>query len=196
MTQWAPVPASERFAESISLVGLVHTPVITGQRALCIGPSAHPLLEAAARYPTFTELAALGTRSPLKDRRVTSYPRVADLPTDWKADVIAVAHMGNQDQVITDAAKLLSPNGVVVIACDRFQSAPTVKNLARQQWSTVSVFRDFLPEPSAFILASARPLTRTRPIPAWARHLSDAYLPNLFRLAKDEYAFLYQRGAA
>ena len=196
MTAWAPVPAAERFAEAISLVALAHTPVAPGQRALCIGPSAHPLLEAAARYPTFSDLAALGTRSHLKDRRVASYPRMVDLPADWKADVIAVAHMGSQEQVILDAAKLLSPNGVVVIACDRFQSAPTIKSLARQQWSTVSVYRDFLPEPAAFILASPRPLSRTRPIPAWARHLSDAYLPNLFRLAKDEYTFLYQRGAA
>lgn len=195
MSSWPAVPAAERFAEAISLVALAHAPITQNQRALAIGPSAFPLLEAAARYPTFTELGCLGGRPALKDRRVHQYLKPGDIPADWKADVVAVAHLGNQDQVMADAANLMSPGGVIVIACDRFQAGPVTKSLARQHWTTVTAFREFLPEPSVFILASGRPLTRTRPIPSWARHLSDAYLPNLFRLSKDEYQFLYGRAA-
>lgn len=196
MSGWVPVPAAERFAEALSLVTLAHAPVVVGQRALAVGQSATPLLDAASRYPTFTELVSVGGAPAARDRRFRSVGSLKDLPEGWRADAIAVALMGNLDGTLVDVAERLSPSGVVVIACDRFAAGPQVRELAKRHWKLVTIFREFLPEPTVFILAGSRAITRTRAIPGWARHLSDQYLPNLFRLARDEYAYLYGRSAA
>jgi hypothetical protein len=193
---WTPIPPAERFAEALGLVALAHTPLGTNQRALAVGASASPLLEAAARYPTFTELVSVGGTPPAKDRRSRTVSSLKELPEGWRADVIAVALMGDLEQTLVELAPRTAPNGIVVVACDRFAAGPHVRDLARRHWKLVTIFREFLPDPSVFILAGSRQFSRTRAIPGWARHLSDQYLPNLFRLARDEYAYLYGHRSA
>jgi len=189
---WSPTSPVERFAEALAIVPLVHTPVSTGQHVLAIGAAASPLMEVAARYPSFTDMIGVGPALTFRDKRIRQIDTLTALPDSWKADVIAIAVTGLPEKEVVEAKARATSTSVVVVASDRFSSGAALRNLCRQHWASVVMYREYLPEPSVFALCSAQGLTRTRAVPGWAKHLSESYLPNLFRLAKDEYQFLYQ----
>lgn len=191
----ATTPA-DVFGEAFGVVPVIHTPA-TAQRALAIGAPAASLLQVAARYP-FTELVYLGDdapqaiRQPLRpDRRMRVISSTRELPADWRADVIAIAVPGLPDSVVAAARQLSGPETVVAIAVDRFGAGPIAKRLIERSWRTVIPYREWLPEPQLYLLASDQPLTRRRPVPGWTRRLSEGYLPALFRFPKDEYSALF-----
>lgn len=195
-----PVSQAEMFGEAFGVVPIVHTPP-NAQKALAIGNAASALLFVAGRYP-FTDLVYAGDdapasiRQPTKaDKRLRVLAKITDLPSDWKADVIAIAAPGLPDATVAEARKHADSGTVVVIAVDRYSAGGVAKRLLEKYWRVVVPYREFLPTPQLYFLASDTQLSRKRPVPGWTRRLSEGYMPALFRFPKDEHAALYSTGA-
>lgn len=190
--------SSDAFTEALAMVPLVHLPVVAGQRVLVVGTDAIPAALVALRYPTTVEVIIVDERPPqLQDRRVRCVPRMEQLLPSWKADLAVVAV-----PVITDSlaqavyAHHVADTGVAVFALARAQQVRAAKEQLRKLWSSVQPYREQVPRSDGesvawFLLAGDHGFKRHRPVPAWAKRLTDKYIPALFTLAKDEYALAY-----
>lgn len=192
---------SDPFVEALSIVPIIHLPAGGGgQRVLIVGAAAMPAAMVALRYPQTVEVLVVDeTPTGLNDKRVRQVARMEQVPAGWKADLAVVAV-----PVVTDslaAAVRLhhkADTGVAAFALARPMQVRSTKAMLRGQWSTVQPYREFVPTAAEadnrtawFLLAGDHGFKRTRPIPPWARHLSENYVPVLFTLSKDEYALAF-----
>lgn len=193
-TATKPLTPVDIFSEALGYVPLVHLPVADGQKALMIGPSAVPAAQIALRYPSFAEVVITGEipGGAPRDARVHQVPRLADLPPSWKADLVTIAIANVSPEILTAARAHSHQRTVVVIAVPAATQARQLKDLVRRFWPVVAPFREHLPDPAYFLLASDVGIARSsRLIPPQARRLTEKYLPSLFTFAKDEYSLLY-----
>ncbi len=189
-----PLTPVDIFNEALGYVPLVHVPVADGQKALMIGPSTIPAAQIALRYPSFSEVVITGEvpSSAPRDPRVHLVPRLADLPPSWKADLITIAIANITPEILTAARAHSNQRTVVVVAVPAASQARQLKDLVRRFWPVVAPYREHLPEPAYFFLASDVGISRSaRMIPAQSRRLTEKYVPALFTFAKDEYAMLF-----
>lgn len=194
--------AGDAFIEALSIVPLIHLPVVPNQRVLLVGVDAAAAAPAVLRYPQTIEVVIVGAGdrpAVLGDKRVKYAPSIDALPKEWMADLIIVAL-----PAITDAKVQLirahhrADSGAVVFAVARASQVRAAKDMIRRGWSTVQPYREMTPEvedPTArvawFLLAGDHGFKRHRAVPPWAKRMSDKYVPALFTLAKDEYALAY-----
>jgi hypothetical protein len=188
--------SSVAFNEALAIPAIVHTPV-QATKALAVGASATPLLATAARYP-FRELVYLGDDPPATLRagfrspaRVSILSSPRDFAPAWQADVIAISTPGLPDAILQTAKALSHAGTVVVVAVDQFAAGAAARRLLLKHWRSVVPYRENVPEPQLFLLASDVPLSQRRPVPGWARRISPTYLPSMFAFPKDENAALF-----
>jgi hypothetical protein len=187
-----PVTPMDRFNEALSLVPLVHVPVVRDQHMLVVGASAVPAAQAAMRYPTFIEIVInADLPTPIRDPRVHVLPSLTTLLPSWKADLIVVAQTSVTPELLQSLRAHCKQRTVVVVAVPVPTQVRALKESMRRLWPIVQPYREHLPELTYFLMASDAPLDRHRPVPGHARHLTDKYLPALFTFAKDEYSALY-----
>jgi hypothetical protein len=83
------------------------------------------------------------------------------------------------------------PQGLICLALERFEQAAKLRASIRPFWRDIAIYREHLPEPAAFILASTMPINRARPVPKFSKRYTDKYVPALFTFSKDEYQMLF-----
>lgn len=192
---YAPVPPIEVFAESLSVIPMLHVPANPGIKVLVQGSYGMPLASLALRYPTTGEIriADLEQTQVPQDRRVSVVKDVVALPEDWKADVAASALPGDPVPRLASMKAHLAKDGVLVVAADKFDRGRAIKVAMQSMWKHVLPYRDWVAgEPSLFLLASDRAFGGfLRPFPSGLRRLTPRYLQVLFTLAKDEYRLLF-----
>ncbi len=191
-----PLSPTDLFNEALAYVPMMHVPVGQNQHVLVIGAAAAAAVQVAIRYPTFAEILVTTDvdLSGLRDPRVHVIPRLADLPPSWKADLIVVAVPSVTLELLQMLRLHSNRNTVLVVAVPAADQARAIKQMMRPFWVVIAPYREHLPAPNYFMLASDAPLSRYRAIPPAARRLSEKYVPALFTFAKDEYSALY--GAA
>jgi hypothetical protein len=185
--------ANEIFAEAVSVVPLVHAPVRQNQNALIIGSRALPAAGLAARYPSFVDIAVVGASIDRfeKNRRIRKIASLNDLQQGWKADLIVIAEPDITDEHIKMARAASGQDSVVVFAVNEFSGGGAVRTKIIDQWKNVVPYREHLPRPALFIMASDSPLKQQRKVPDGTSRMQKSYIPSLFILAKDEYQTLY-----
>lgn len=179
--------------EAFSVVPLIHLPAAAGQRMLVMGESAAPMVALALRYPTTREVVVINCPAP-QDNRVRAVKNINELPSNWMADLLAVAIPGITDPILQALKSVhASDTGVAVFAVDNPANLRPVRDLLRRRWSITQPYRDYVgaPAPAWFVLAADHGFKRQRPVPGNTVRLSEKYLPALFTLAKDEYAQAY-----
>lgn len=193
----APINAVDKFSEAISVIPIVHTP-LSAARVLIIGQAALPAAWLAMRYPQFTDIISIGADAPpslLNTRRFRQVPSLDQVPGGWLADLIVIASPTVDSLALRQVHAHSSRNAVVAVACPSPAGARMMRDTLRSFWSVVAPYREHLPEPAYFLLASNAPLTKVRPVPAYTRRISDNYLPAMFTWGKDEYATLFGKAA-
>ncbi len=191
-----PLTPTDIFNEAISYIPMIHVPDQRNQHALVIGGSAAMAAQVATRYPSFAEIL-VSTDIPLgpnHDPRVHVMPSLVDLPPSWKADLIVVAVPVITPDFLQSLRLHSHPRTIVTIAASTPNNVRILKDTMRRLWPVVMPYREHLPEPAFFLLASDSPIRRHRAVPPSARRLTEKYVPSLFTFAKDEYNLLY--GAA
>lgn len=194
---WQPVPPLEIFAEALSVPVVIHTPV-RPTRVLIIGPYGVPAAKLALRYPSTAEVVLVSSDEiSLRDKRFRRISSIKELPADWKADAAVVAVVGDPRPLLPLVKERLVPDGLVVVALDRFGRGRDTKDALRALWGQVLPYREYVPDPHLFLLAGDRRIGKPlRPIPPNLKRITDRYLQSLFTLGKDEYQFLYGDRAA
>ena len=184
------------FGEALSVVPIVHLPVLPNQRVLLIGVGATAALGTVLRYPTTAQVLVIDAPAfEVKDKRVRFVPRLDQVPADWQADLAIVAVPVTSDSMLDAVKQRVRPDsGIVCIALARPSQVRAAREAARNRWSLVQPYRENVPgqkEPAWFLLAGDNGFKRYRPIPSWTTRLSESYVPALFTLSKDEYALAF-----
>jgi hypothetical protein len=180
--------------------------VTPGQRVLIVGRDAVPAAMSALRYPQTVEVVIVDETGalPLGDKRARQVARLEQIPPGWIADLVVVAMPVLTDSLV-QAVRLhhRADSGVAAFALARPAQIRQAKEILRKNWSTVQPYRENVPEAvelenrtAWFLLAADHGFKRHRPIPPWAKRLSDKYVPALFTLARDEYTLAYGSGQA
>jgi len=189
---WQPTPPIEAWAEAFSVPPILHVSPTKPLRVLTQGQFSIPLAKFALRYPSTTEVRIIGSDIILKDRRVHSHLSLEELPKEFIADVIGVALPGDPSALLPVLKLRLAPDGIIILGVDRFARGRLVKDAMSRIWRQVLVYREHMPEPSLFLMASDRPFGSTlRPFPPNLKRLNPRYLKSLFELATDEARLLF-----
>jgi len=196
-----PLTGQDIFNEAIGVVPLIHTPVSEDQHLLVVGAGAIASAVVGLRYPTFTQVGIVAAANEVpvqlrQDKRVNLFPRLEDVPTAYRADLITVAIPSLTDDTLVKLKLHSTPQSIVCIAVPNATAARAMKDGARRIWSTVAPYREHLPSGGSayFLLCSGLGLTKHRVVPAWTRRITDRWVPALFTWAKDEYATLFGGG--
>jgi len=81
---------------------------------------------------------------------------------------------------------------VLVVALDQFERGREAKSAMSRLWRQVIPYREWAPEPVLFLLASDRRFGPfKRPVPKNLQRVTEAWIPAMFTLAKDENFLLY-----
>jgi len=190
---WERTPPLEAFAEALSVPAMLHTP-LRNIRVLVVGVFAIPLAKLALRYPSTREVVVVAEPSaPLpRDRRLRRVSSIEDIEQGWRADVAALAVPGSPETLAREVKRMLTPDGLMVVAVDTFSRGRSAKDGLQQLLTHVVPYREYAPEPVLFLLASDRRIGRPlRPVPPGLSRITKGYLPALFCLGKDEYHLLY-----
>ena len=174
----------EIFSEAISVIPWLHLPREGTKRVLTIGYDAAPAGEYALRHRETTEAIFVGAAAP-KDARAKTAATAEDFQLGWKADLVCVAKPGLNPSLFS-TLKMLVPTGLVCVALERFDMITQAKAMIRPLFREMVIYRENLPEPSLFILASNTRIQRIRPVSATSRRYTDRYVATLFTFAKDE----------
>lgn len=194
---WKPAPSIEAWAEAFSVPPILHASPAKPLRILTQGQFSLPLAKLALRYPNTAEVHIIGADITLKDRRVHNHPKLEELPQEFVADVIGVAVPGDPSALLPALKRHMAPEGIIVVGVDRFPRGRVVKDAMSQTWRQVLVYREHMPEPSLFLMASDRPFGATvRPFPPNLKRLNPRYLRSLFELATDEARLLFGKKVA
>lgn len=179
----------EIFSEAVSVIPWIHVPIAQAKRILVLGNSAKPIGDLALRFPEVQEVRYVGVPAP-KDARATTFAALKDLPAAFNADLAVVAIPSISPESLA-ALRRVVPHGLVCIALERFNQASSARAAIRPLWREVTIFRENLPEPAAFVLASNLPIERVRPVPKFSKRYTDKFVPALFTFAKDEYQTIF-----
>jgi len=185
--------ANEVFAEAVSVIPLVHAPVRQNQNALIIGSHALPAAGLSSRYPSFVDIAVMGANIERfnKYKRIRKIAGSSDLPSSWTADLIVIAEPVITDEHIELARRVSNQKTVVVFAINDFPDGADFRKRIFDKWKIVLPYRDHLPRPALFFIASDSLLKMQRKVPDGTSRIQKSYIPSLFILAKDEYQALY-----
>jgi hypothetical protein len=185
--------ANEIFAEAISVVPLVHAPVRQNQNALVIGSHALPAAGLAARYPSFVDIAVMSASTDRfnKNRRIRKVAAKSDLRPGWSADLVVIAEPIISEEHFDIARGVSGQDSVVVFAVNEFSEGTALRKKIAERWKYMMPYREHLPRPALFIMASDSPIKMQRKVPDGTSRMQKSYIPSLFILAKDEYQDLY-----
>lgn len=180
------------FAEAISIVPFIHTRKKPGFRGLIVGFEAMPAGALLLKYPETGQVLYFKTSAPAhgKAKQLPGIAVASDIK--WKADLTVIAVPGTPLTEIAAVRPLIADDGLVAVAVDDFKKTNEVRKALSAQFPYVVPYRAHLPEPASFLLCSRAAITRCRPVPDNADHLSDQFIPCLFTFAKDEYRLIMQ----
>ena len=174
----------EIFSEAISVVPWVHLPRGGTKKVITFGYDAAPAGEYALRHRETIEAVFVEAQAP-KDARARTATSEKDFILGWKADLACIAKPG-LNLALYKAVQMLVPTGLVCIALERFDMIVQARAMIRPLFREMMIYRENLPEPSLFILASNNRIERIRPVSSTSRRYTDRYVASLFTFAKDE----------
>lgn len=194
----APLTPQDIWNEALAVVPMVHTPVQPSmQHALIIGSAAMPAAILALRYPGFADVVTWADTLPTglsTDKRVRQLTSLDDLAPNWMADFVAIAEPRLTDAMLQTVRQHTNATSVIVVAIPQPELTRPIMDVLRQSWRVVQPYREHTPSPAYFLLVGDKPFKKIRPVPGFARRISEQYIPSLFTFARDEFSTLY--GAA